>query len=145
MAILISSSPAHIPEEFDPTVCTSTYSQFDQERFACIFTEQMIADFNAGKNDFIEKVCTPLGASFALGHFYVFKISEIKALIESSPEADHIHIYNSLDKKKSNNMYAIPVDSTVKEANKDIINETSIVLGAFPCPPDPRCPTFDLE
>lgn len=138
MATLITSGPA--PEK---TPGASTYEEYSNSRKEVPFDKKAAEDFQKGKSSFKESVIDHLSKSSSkvkIGEYFLFKVSELKKLIESSPEADHIRFHNTVDEYHYHKLFAVPVDSTSKNENKEVINKNSFALDAVPCPPDPRCP-----
>jgi hypothetical protein len=143
MATLITSGPAPVKQKDDKNIPVSTYKQYSDSRKEMPFDENQNQALNKGKIVFKKSVIGQL-AQYApelmIGEYFVFKISELKRLIESSPEADHIHFQNAVDEHNYHKLYAIPIQSNAVVQNKEVINAKSIVLDSYPCPPDPRCP-----
>jgi hypothetical protein len=138
MATLITSGPA--PEK-NPGA--STYEEYSNSRKEVPFDEKAAEAFEKGKNLFKESVIGHLSKSSSkvkVGEYFLFKVSELKKLTESSPEADHIRFHNTVDENHYHKLVAVPVQSTSKSENKEVINKTSLLLDSYPCPPDPRCP-----
>ena len=147
MATLITHQPKAVSESFNEEVCKSSYPDFQENRKTVIFGSAEKAVFQGQKDNFYTKVITPLFQSadkIKIAQYFVFKISDLKALFEMSPEADYLHLHNTLDDNNANNLYAIPANSESETAQKEIISETSLMVVAFPCPPDPRCPKYTL-
>jgi hypothetical protein len=147
MATLIISKPISFDKD-----CNTNYDQFKKDRVSKPYDENRQSDFEKAKRKFKKKIidvlCPPneklTDQDIFVGEYFIFNIAELKALIEMSPEADYIHVYNGLNEKNYNMLYAIPVNSSANEnkiagPDKDVITNTSLLLEAFPCPPDPRC------
>jgi hypothetical protein len=147
MATLIISKPISFDKQ-----CDTNYDQFKKNRIAKSYSKNEQRAIDKAKKRFkkevIDLLCPPntngSKKDIFLGEYHIFNIAELKALIEMSPEADYIHIYNGLNEKNYNMLYAIPVNSSANQnkiagPDKEVITNTSLLLEAFPCPPDPRC------
>jgi hypothetical protein len=143
MATLISSGPVPVTQKDDKHNPVSTYQQYSDSRKELPFDENQYQALNNGKIVFKESVIgqfSQFAPEIKIGEYFVFKISELHRLIESSPEADYIHFQNTVDEHHYHKLYAIPVQSKAIGQNKEVINPNSILLDSYPCPPDPRCP-----
>jgi|ERR1022692_3265613 hypothetical protein len=142
MATLITSGSVN--EKTETNARASSYEEYSNSRKEVPFDEKAQHAFHKGKDVFNKSVIQHLSQTspqIKIGEYFVFRISELKKLIESSPEADHIRFHNSVDEHNYHKLYAVPVHSKAIPENKEVINKTSVLLDSFPCPPDPRCPT----
>jgi len=143
MAILITSGPAPATKKNNTHETGSTYAEFSESRKEVPFDEKAHDSFTKGKDAFKKAVIGHLATSapeVKIGEHFLFKVSELKKLIESSPEADHVRFHNTVDEQHYHRLYAVPVHSKAKQENKEVISKTSVLLDSYPCPPDPRCP-----
>lgn len=141
MATLITSGPINLKQ--DTNARSLSYAEYSHSRKEVPFDEKAQLAFNKGKEFFKTSVIGHLSQAspqIKIGEYFVFRVSELKKLIENSPEADHIRFHNTIDEQNYHKLYAIPVHSTAKDENKEVINNTSFALEGIPCPPDPRCP-----
>jgi hypothetical protein len=142
MATLITSGPVN-EKISTATPSGSSYEEYSNSRQEVPFDQNAEHDFTEGKKAFKKSVIEHLSKSspqIKIGEYFLFKISELKKLIESSPEADHVRFHNSIDEQHYHKLYAIPVNSKSENKNKEINDKKSIAIEAMPCPPDPRCP-----
>jgi hypothetical protein len=143
MATLITSGPAPVTQKNDAVAIGSTFEEYSNSRKEVPFDETAHHAFTKGKAAFKESVIrqlTQASPQVKIGEYFLFKVSELKKLIESAPEADHVRFHNTVDEEHYHRLFAIPVHSTAKHEDKEVINKTSVLLDSFPCPPDPRCP-----
>jgi hypothetical protein len=142
MATLITSGPAPTTQKENTNATGSAYEQHSNSRKEVPFDEKAQDTFSRGKDAFKKAVIGHLAAAspeVKVGEYFLFKVSELKKLIESSPEADYIRFQNTVDEQHYQRLYAVPVHSKAKQENKEVINKTSVLLDSYPCPPDPRC------
>jgi|SRR6185436_8510946 len=147
MATLITSPILPPVEAFDESVCTSTYSDFENSRIALPFNESERDQLEVEKNWFKEKVVTPLFASaqkIVIARHFTVSVAELKALMAITPDADYIQFHNTLNAQNVNYLYAVPASSSRTQGESEIFDNTTLLVASFPCPPDPRCPTFIL-
>ena len=145
MAILISSAPIPVGENFNDSGSKSSYETLEKSKQSTVFGDTENKVFQNEKTKFKNLVIAKAFEgpdNIKIGEHYLLKISDLKALFEASPDADYLHLHNTLDDTNSTFLYAIPSNSKSKSADREILTETSILLAAFPCPPDPRCPKF---
>ncbi len=143
MAILITSGPVPDGQKNSEITQGSTFDEYSRSRKQLPLDEEAIRSIYKGKEAFKKSVIDHLAPSaphIRIGEYFVFQVSELKKLIEGSPEADHIRFHNSIDEQHYHRLFAVPALSTAGSKNKEIISHTSVVLDGIPCPPDPRCP-----
>jgi hypothetical protein len=150
MAYLITEDPIFLDAFFkkDKDDCTFGYKAYAANRKMISFDE---AKFKTSRTRFIDHVVKPIteisGGQIMLGRYFVYKVSDIKAMLEESCDCDYVHLHNRVDDQGYNKLVMMPYKSTEdngqeRKTESETLGDTTILLEALPCPPHPFCPIF---
>ena len=97
------------------------------------------------KKEVIAPILDISDGKIKIGQHFVFKVSDLRTLLDASPDCDYVHIHNRLDDRGYNKVVIIPYKSTdtdgkEKAEETETLNDTTILLEGLPCPPHPNCP-----
>lgn len=142
MACLITPDPKFLSKE-----CTLSYKELADSRVMLMFDKSIKKKYEQSCNNFYTNVVLPMKGNakgvINIGQYVVFKVSDIKALLEASPDADYIQIHNRLDDEGYNKMLIIPYESAPggdPSKGRRVMGETTLLVEGLPCPPHPKCP-----
>ncbi|GHN02296.1 hypothetical protein WSM22_37850 [Cytophagales bacterium WSM2-2] len=137
--------------------CVISYQQYKNQRVSKAVN---LSDIQSMTDSFKKRISDPIGVlnpDIEMGQYFVIPIDEIRAMLNScKEEVQFVHVCNALRYTKNSDgetkifpvTIVVPVVQGKDESGRDIFEvcqeEDTIYTEAYPCPPDPHCPTNDM-
>jgi hypothetical protein len=135
--------------------CISSYEEYVQQRTTeTDITKEKIEDLTRSYKSNIADPIHTINPNIEMGEYFVIPVSELREMIDQSgdnPEFIHIccalrSLTNSIGEvKKFPVVVLVPVAKSQTQDGSESYEicrkDNSVYCEAYPCPPDPRCPT----